>query len=338
MERTKTIKNVRQPVVDADDENRDLGFGSVVARESRDRLLNPDGSFNVARRGLGFFAWLNPYHTLLTISWPKFLGLVALSYVMVNMLFAIAYLLCGPNALSCPPDIGLPNHFALAFFFSVDTLATIGYGNISPAGVAAHTIVTVEALVGILGTALITGLVFARFSRPRAQIQFSRVAIISPYRGITAFMFRIANSRSNEIVELNCKLLFARFEDEDGQSIRRFYPLTLERERVVFFPLSWTVVHPIDESSPLYGVSQEELTRSSAEFLILLSGIDETFSQTVHTRSSYSASDIVWNSRFSNVFNRRTGRERLTIDVRRLHDIEKMAEPATTPAALQQAE
>ncbi|MEN3335138.1 MAG: inward rectifier potassium channel [Blastocatellia bacterium] len=319
-----------KPIVNREEENLDLGFGAVVARESRDRLLNPDGSFNVARRGLSFWSSLNPYHTLLTMSWPKFLGFVALLYTATNIVFAVAFLLCGPSALNSPPDVGLGDHFLRAFFFSVDTLGTIGYGNISPSGVAAHMIVAMEAFAGLLGVALITGLVFARFSRPTAQIIFSRMALIAPYRGITAFMFRIANARSNQIVELSCKVLFARFEDEDGQSIRRFYPLELERERVVFFPLSWTVVHPIDETSPLYGLTDEDLHRSSAEFLILLSGIDETFSQLVHTRSSYGADGIVWNAHFANVFNRRSGQERLTIDVRRLHDIEHVE--ATEPA------
>ncbi|MFL6277444.1 MAG: ion channel [Blastocatellia bacterium] len=313
-----------QPIVNHEEVNRDLGFGAVVARESRDRLLNSDGSFNVARRGLSFWAALNPYHTLLTMSWPRFLGVVTFLYIVTNVVFAIAFMFCGPGAVSNPPEVGLSNQFLRAFFFSVDTLATIGYGNISPTGVAAHTIVTIEALVGILGTALITGLVFARFSRPKAQIIFSRAAVIAPYREITAFMFRMVNARSNQIVELNCKVLFARFEEENGQSIRRFYPLELERDRVVFFPLSWTVVHPIDESSPLYGLTDDELRRSSAEFLILLTGMDETFSQMVHTRSSYAAADLMWNARFANVFNRRVGQEMLTIDVRRLHDIESL--------------
>jgi inward rectifier potassium channel len=311
-----------KPIVNREEESRDLGFGAVVARESRERLLNPDGSFNVARRGLSFWSSLNPYHTLLTMSWPKFLGFVALLYTGTNLVFAVAFLLCGPAALSNPPDLGLSSEFLRAFFFSVDTLATVGYGNISPSGAAAHTIVAIEAFVGLLGVALITGLVFARFSRPTAQIIFSRAAVIAPYRDETAFMIRIANARSNQIVELSCKVLFARFEDEDGQSIRRFYPLELERERVVFFPLSWTVVHPIDETSPLYKLTGEDLRRSSAEFLILLSGTDETFSQMVHTRSSYGADELAWNARFANVFNRRTGQERLTIDVRRLHDLE----------------
>ncbi|MFL6213097.1 MAG: ion channel [Blastocatellia bacterium] len=319
-----TMSKPITPIVNREEESRDLGFGSVVARESRDRLLNADGSFNVARRGLGFWSTFYPYHALLMMSWSKFLGVVALLYTAINVAFAFAYIMCGPAALSNPPELGLDNNFLRAFFFSVDTLATIGYGNISPAGVAAHTLVAIEALVGMLGFALITGLVFARFSRPTAQIIFSRTAVIAPYRGTTAFMFRIANARANEIVELGCKVLFARFVDEDGQSIRRFYPLELERERVTFFPLSWTVVHPVDERSPLFGLTDDDLRRSSAEFLILLSGMDETFSQTVHTRSSYGAADIVWDARFANVFNLRTGRERLTIDVRRLHDIERI--------------
>ncbi|HKP12720.1 MAG TPA: ion channel [Blastocatellia bacterium] len=319
-----------KPIVNQEEESRDLGFGAVVARESRERLLNADGSFNVARRGLGFWSSFYPYHTMLTMSWPSFLGVVAIFYTATNVAFALAYMACGADALTSPPDLGLGNRFLRAFFFSVDTLATVGYGNISPSGEAAHTVVAIEALAGILGVALITGLVFARFSRPTAQIIFSRAAVIAPYRGTTALMFRIANARSNEIVELSCKVLFARFVDADGQSIRRFYPLALERERVVFFPLSWTVVHPIDKSSPLYGLTDEDLKRGSAEFLILLSGLDESFSQTVHTRSSYAAGDVIWGARFANVFNRRAGRERLTIDVRRLHDIERveMSEPA----------
>src|SRR5436305_6715468 len=209
-----------QPIVNHEEVNRDLGFGAVVARDSRDRLLNSDGSFNVARRGLSFWAALNRYHTLLTMSWPRFLGVVTFLYIVTNVVFAIAFMLCGPGAVSNPPEVGLSNQFLRAFFFSVDTLATIGYGNISPTGVAAHTIVTIEAFAGLLGVALITGLVFARFSRPTAQIIFSRMALIAPYRGVTAFMFRIANARSNQIVELSCKVLFARFEVEDGQSIR----------------------------------------------------------------------------------------------------------------------
>lgn len=310
--------------VSKDEENGDLGFGSVVARESRQRLLNRDGSFNVARRGLSFWTSLSLYHRLLTISWSKFLGLVTLSYLTANLVFAFVYMACGPEALVSSPDVTFKNDFLRAFFFSVETFATIGYGNIIPTGLAAHVVVTIESLVGLLGFALATGLLFARFSRPTAKIIFSQRAVVAPYRNITAFEFRITNARTNQIIELEAKILFARFEDEDGKTVRRFYPLSLEREKVVFFPLSWTIVHPVDESSPLYGLTPEDLRRTDAEFLILLTGIDETFSQTVHARSSYKADEVVWNAKFANVFNRPSESDMLTIDVRRIDSIERV--------------
>jgi inward rectifier potassium channel len=301
---------------------RDLGFGSVVARESRQRLLNRDGSFNVLRSGLGVLASLSPYHALLTMSWRRFFGLTAFFYFGANMIFAVAYLLCGPGALSVPESASIESHFLRAFFFSIHTLATIGYGTISPVGLAANTIVSIESFIGLFGLALCTSLLFARFSRPTARILFSDRAVIAPYRGMTAFEFRIANVRRNQIIELEAKVLFARFEEVDGRQLRRFYPLKLERDRVVFFPLSWTIVSPIDETSPFYGMSPEDLRKTRGEFLVLLTGFDETFSQTVHARSSYLAEEVVWNARFADIFNRPADDRLLTIDVRKLHSIE----------------
>src|SRR5215813_7173605 len=301
---------------------RDLGFGSVVAQESRQRLLNRDGGFNVMRSGLGFLASLSPYHALLTMSWLRFFGLTALFYFGANLLFAAAYLLCGQGALSAPANSGVNSRFLQAFFFSIHTLATIGYGTITPIGLAANVIVSIESFIGLFGLALCTSLLFARFSRPTAKILFSDRAVIAPYRGITAFEFRIANARRNQIIELEAKALFARFEEVDGRPLRRFYPLKLERDRVVFFPLSWTIVHPIDETSPFYGMSAEDLRKTMGEFLVLLTGFDETFSQTVHARSSYLAEEVVWNARFADIFNRPADDGLLTIDVRKLHSIE----------------
>ena len=307
------------------EESRDLGFGAVVARQNR-RLLNRDGSFNVARRGLSFRSSLSLYHSLLTMSWSRFLGLVVGSYVVANALFACAYVLCGPEALTVPEGMHVENRFLLAFFFSIHTLATIGYGNITPVSLAANVIVSVESLLGLLGFALVTGILFARFSRPTARIIFSERAVIAPYHGGTALMFRIANARSNQLIEVSARVLFARFEP--GRSTRRFHQLKLEREQVAFFPLSWTVVHPIDEESPLSGLTAADLRAGDAEFPILLTGIDETFSQTVHARSSYKWDEIVWHARFADIFNRPTAGDDdvLTIDVRRLHSIERLPE------------
>ena len=302
----------------------DLGFGAVVARESRRRLLNRNGTFNVRREGLPLWQLLSLYHFFLTISWPQFLFFAALAYGFMNSLFAAAYVLCGPHALSTFEGLGTSGRFAQAFFFSVETLATIGYGNIAPVSTAANMVMTLESLTGLLGFALIAGIVFARFSRPVAQIVFSEKAIIAPYRGITAFMFRVVNRRSNEIVELRTQVMLTRRKRDGSSTDREFIPLKLERDRVIFFPLTWTIVHPIDADSPLFGKTQADLASCDAEFLVLLNGFDETFSQTVHTRSSYKSDEIAWGARFRSVFNPPRPDGTLSVDIRKLHEFDRV--------------
>ncbi|MEA2236730.1 MAG: inward rectifier potassium channel [Thermoanaerobaculia bacterium] len=308
------------------DPNLDLGFGSVVARESRKRFLNRDGTFNVRREGLGSWEALSAYHYLLTISWPRFLAYVAASYVVLNVLFALAFVACGPGALTGFSGLTLTDRLTQSFFFSVDSLATIGYGNIVPLTFAANALVALESLVGLLGFALIAGIVFSRFARPRATIVFSRYAVVAPYREGTALMFRIVNKKRNEIVEMAAKVLLAR-RKRGGVSAndREFIPLKLERDRVVFFPLSWTIVHPIDETSPLRACSPDELRELDAELLIMLNGFDETFSQTVHTRSSYKVDEVLWGARFTSMFNPLDDDGTISIDIRKLHDVERTA-------------
>ena len=313
-------------------EERDLGFGSVVADQAGHRLLNRDGSFNVRRRGLGLAA-LSPYHLLLTISWPAFLGLLTAAYLGVNLLFAGLFLLCGPSALSAAaadPGMGA---FGRAFFFSVETFATIGYGNIVPIGTAANLLVVIESLVGLLGVALATGIIFARFSRPRAQIRFSDHALIAPYRGITAFQFRIVNERESQMIDVEAKVLFSHLVTRHGKRTREFVDLELERRRVVFFPLAWTVVHAIDERSPLHGRTQADLVAADAEVLILLMGTDEAFAQGVHARSSYRAEEIVWGARFGNVFNDPEPDGKQSIDVGKLDEFVRVEAGPTGPSS-----
>ncbi len=214
-----------------------------------------------------------------------------------------------------------------AFFFSVHTFSTIGFGNILPATAAANFVVTAESLIGLLSFALATGLIYARFSRPTAAILFSQHAVVAPYQeSKRAFMFRIANSRQNQLIEVAAKVLLTRFEENElGIRTRRYYQLQLERNSVTFFPLTWTVVHPIDENSPLNGVTPEQLAASNAEFLVLLSGTDETFSQVVHARSSYRYNELVWGAKFGNLFGRQ--HSELIVDMRKFHKIE----PAPLP-------
>lgn len=305
-------------------ELRDLGFGRIVSERSRERLLNPDGTFNVRRTGLRFWSSFSVYHAFLTMPWWHFAMIFFCGYLTANTFFAVAFLLCGHEALA-GPDVGsFGGMFWRAFFFSVQTSATIGYGQLHPVGLAANLIVTLESLFSLAVYALGTGLLFSRFARPNISILFSRNAVIAPYRDIQAFEFRIANGRSNQIIELEAKVLFTRFEREGDQRVRRYYLLPLERQKVVFFPLSWTIVHPIDSNSPLRDINSKDLIEGSAEFLVLLSGIDETFSQTVHTRSSYRAADIVCNARFVSIFQvNEQGTVEVAVD--RLHEIERLS-------------
>jgi inward rectifier potassium channel len=304
--------------------DRDLGFGSVVSRQTRHRLLNPDGSFNVVRSGLGLLESLAPYQQMLSVSWTGFFLIVLALYLIINVTFASMYLAAGPTALIGTRPEMFGGRFSQAFLFSIQTFATIGYGQIGPNGFAANTLVTFEALVGLMSQALATGLLFARFSRPTASILFSQNAIIAPYGSGQSLQFRIANRRKNEIIQLEAQVLFSAMEsDGRGVLVRRYHLLPLERNKVTFFPLSWTIVHPIDQASPLSGKTPEDLVAAEAEVLVLLQGLDETFAQTVFARSSYRAEEIIWNQRFRSIFVQERGRS-LAVDISRLHDIERV--------------
>ena len=307
---------------DGSDIDLDLGFGNFVSSESRRRLVNRDGTFNVRRTGLGFFERVSVYHFLLEISWPRFLGLAAVWYIVANAVFAGVFgvfVSLGPEALDGLEPTSTMAAFSEAFFFSVHTFATIGYGNVTPAPWQADLVVTLESLVGLLSFGLAAGLMFARFARPNARIIFSRNAVIAPYRGGVGFEFRIINSRKNQIIELTARVILARRTTEGGG--RSYHELPLEREKVAIFPLSWTIVHPIDDSSPLAGLSLEDLAACDAEFLVLLTGFDETFAQTVHARSSYRTEEVVYGARFDSMFDHDERTGLLGVDLARIHDV-----------------
>lgn len=309
-----TLGRVRPPV-------QDLGFGSA-ASAAAGRLLNRDGTFNTERTGLGPLRSLHLYDALLTMSWPRFLLLVAAAYLVANTLFATGYVALGADALTGSSSSPTSSAFRRAFFFSVHTMSTVGYGHIVPASLGASLLMTLESLFGLFGVALTTGLVFARFARPTAKILFSREAVVAPYRGGRGLMFRIANQRSTQLIELQATVVFSRMVHEDGRSLRRFYALPLERTQVVFFPLAWTIVHPIDDKSPFAELTPEDCRRDDAEVLVLLKGIDETFSQTVHTRSSYRSDEIAWGRKFVDIYRRRDG-SIAGIDLGRLSETEE---------------
>jgi inward rectifier potassium channel len=260
------------------------------------------------------------------MGWGRFLVIVSAFYVVVNALFAFAYLACGPGALAGQGFAGHSSFFSdyfRAYFFSVETFGTIGYGNITPVGMAANVVLTVESFAGLLSAALATGLVFARFSRPTAAIVYSKHALIAPYRNMNGFMFRCANERRNQLIEVSVKIMYSRVAMRpNGERVREFTSLPLEFDKVTFFALSWTVVHPINESSPLYHCSAEAMISSDAEFLVLLSGNDETSAQTVHSRTSYKANEVIWNAKFRSMFIESPVKGTTGMDLSRIHDYE----------------
>lgn len=265
------------------------------------RAINKDGSFNVNRRG-GSWRDIHPYLHLINVGWCTFFGLVFVAYVLMNSIFAVIYFFLGPGQLmgaDAPTEFG---RFLNDFFFSAHTLTTVGYGTLAPGSIATNAIAAFEAMVGLMGFALATGVLFGRVAKPSAKIGFSERAVIAPYQDRTSLQFRIVNRRSNVLMELTASVILMTVEGPPGKLARKFQTLTLERDSVYFFPLTWTVVHPIDETSLLYGKTPAELEALQAEVLILIKGFDDTFSQTVNARYSYRYDEVEWNTKFAPAF------------------------------------
>jgi inward rectifier potassium channel len=265
------------------------------------RIINRDGTFNVRRRG---DTWRDshPYMLLINMAWGRFLLTLFLGYLVANTIFAVAYYALGSEQLQGAEAPEAWQRFAYTFFFSAHTLTTVGYGSISPKGLGAHLLASFESLVGVLGFAIATGLLFGRFSRPSARIGFSDRMVAAPYGEGTSLQFRVVNRRRNSLTELEARVMLMTVVARDGERKRVYELLKLERERVLFFPLTWTVVHPIDPDSPLYGKTPDDLERLQAEILVLIKGYDDTFSQTVMARQSYRHDEIVWERRFAPAF------------------------------------
>ncbi|WP_295652202.1 ion channel [uncultured Mucilaginibacter sp.] len=282
----------------------DLGFGTKAVTKNQ-RLLNQDGSVNVKRKGLPFFDTSNNYHTLITISWTKFWLLVFTCYFTLNLIFASIYMAIGVDSLAGADGNTFWQHFWEAFFFSAQTLSTVGYGHMYPSGMMSSTVSAIESMIGLLAFALATGLLYGRFSRPSARISYSKNMLVAPYLdGQQAFMFRLANQRRSTLIDLQVEVNLSYLEEVDGKPIRRFLQLELERKRVSLLSLNWTVVHPIDDKSPLKDVSHADLVKAEATFAVLIKAFDDTFSQTVHSRTSYQYDEIVWGARFKPAFDR----------------------------------
>ena len=270
------------------------GFGEKFSTDPKP-IINPDGSFNVTKIGA------RPrtlYQHLVSYSWPRFLVLTLLFYLAVNVFFALIYFFLGTEHLNGIPAGDALSDFLYCFFFSVQTFTTVGYGHIAPIGMATNIVATIEAMSGLMGFALITGLLYGRFSRPNTRIRFSKNMLVVPVNTAFELHFQLVNERKDVLLHPEAQLLVKLNEKNDEGIVRRFYNLKLRISRITFFPLNWRIVHEIDEDSPLFGLTQEQLLEQEAEFLILLNAFDNVFRQQVYTWHEYKAGDLVFNARF----------------------------------------
>jgi inward rectifier potassium channel len=285
--------------ISQDDE---LGFGSKVT-DRNTRFIRQDGTFNIERKEISLWESHSIYHYLITMSWLKFNTIVLLYFLVMNALFASCYYLTGMEHMLGSHSVTAFGKYLDAFFFSAQTLTTVGYGGLSPGSHLMNAIASVEGLFGVLGFALITGILYGRFSRPNAKILYSKEAIIAPFREGSAFQFRLANQiKNSQIVDVECRLSFSYLEESDGKKVRKFAPLELEVKKINFFPMTWTINHIITDKSPMFGLTDKDLEEIDAEFMILLTGFDDTFAQTVNSRYSYKYFETVYGAKFKSVF------------------------------------
>ena len=265
------------------------------------RVIRKDGQFNVRRRGT---TWrdIHPYLYLINLPWPVFLTVVFAGFVAANLLFALGYCALGVESLHGAEAPTAWGRFMNAFFFSSQTITTVGYGTIVPESAGANLLASFEAMVGLMGFAVATGFLVGRVTRPSARIGFSDSMIVAPYGGGSSLQFRIVNRNVSNLMEVEARMLLMTVEKDGERLERRYAGLDLERDRVLFMPLTWTIVHPIDADSPLFGKTAADLARSQAEVLILVKGVDDTFSQTVYARYSYRFDEIAWSARFAPAF------------------------------------
>jgi inward rectifier potassium channel len=288
-------------LIKKEQERQDVGFGTKITGKET-RLINKDGNFNVKRVNQKFSDWLNLYNRLIIMPWGKFALLIFSLFLLVNLFFASLYYLIGTEHLVGMIAKNIAEEFAEAFFFSTQTLTTVGYGRISPVGFAVSLIASIESLTGLMSFAIVTGLLYGKFSRPVAHIKYSTVALIAPYLDTNAFMFRIINERDHQLIEVGAEAVFSKLDKkDDGTLQRKYYGLKLERNKVNFFPSNWTIVHAITEDSPLYGLNEKDLDESETEIMILIKGFDDSFAQTVNSRNSYTSDEIIWNAKFVNM-------------------------------------
>lgn len=292
------------------------------------RLTNKDGSINLQKTGIPFWKRISMYHSLLRMPRLRFLLVVFMFYTIVNVVFACIYLAVGVEHLrGIIPAHDVLTNFEQAYFFSSQTLTTVGYGHISPVGLAANIVASLESFIGILSFALVTGLLYGRFTRPRAYLMFSENVLIAPHKGKRALMVRVASYKNNHLTDVEAQLTTSMYLTENGERTRKFFGLNLEIKRISSLAINWTIVHTIDEESPLFQMSFEDMKEAEIEFLYHLKGFDDHFSNTVQQRTSYIMSELVYGAKFLPVFHRSEDQSSTILELDKLNHHEPAALP-----------
>ena len=277
------------------------------------------GQFEFVKLNAEKFDWRDTYHLILTLSWPQFAGFIFGIYLLINLIFAALYMLDAHAVAEMPPG-----SFLHAFFFSVETLATVGYGHMYPESLYGHTISMLEIMLGMFGLAVITGLIFVRFSRPTARMQFSKVAVIAPFDGVPNLMIRVANLRHQAMVEPEFRMILLRNTiTTEGEEVRRFRSLKLEFDRLVAFPAVLTVRHRIDEESPIFGMTPEDFRQQDIRIVASIVGVDTVIVAPVQSFGDYSYEQIEWNRRFVEIYGQNDEGD-WTVDYGRIDETEEI--------------
>ena len=305
------------------------GFGSNASNYGG-RFLNKDGTPNIKKTGVGFLERFSWFHSMLSFSRTKFFLLIVCFYIMINLLFTLIYYAIGTQHLHGLMVNSESERFSEAFFFSTQTFTTVGYGRISPVGFLTSAVAAFEALIGLMSFALVTGLLYGRFSRPRAYLRFAVNAIIAPYKDITGLMIRLAPFKNTTLTDAVAKLTVVLNTEENGKLTNKFFNLDLELLTVNALTLSWTLVHPITEESPLYDFKENDYTNLKGEIIVFIKAFDDLFSNTVVARTSYTLSEVVYGARFIPMFHRDDTNNITILDLEKISSFEKISLPETT--------
>lgn len=314
-------KGFRKRIKQENTENS--GFGSRASG----RFINKDGLPNVKRRGVNVFNRLSWYHTMLNLSSFRFITYLVVMYILINLVFAFIYYLIGVEHLTGIDKSDPLNEFIDVFFFSSQTFTTVGYGRIAPIGFTASLVATFEAFLGLLTFAIATGLFYGRFSRPRAYLRFSDIAVIAPFQGVTALMFRLAPYKNNALTDADVTLSTAIEINEEGTTKSNFYRLETQLSKINTLALNWTVVHKIDENSPFYGFSDADFNNINIEIIVHVGAFDEVFSNTVVQRSSYTSREIIYGAKFLPMYYPDKEKDSTVLDLDKINEYQKAELP-----------